>query len=144
MEDKIPLDWISSLTAPFRNCNQIFAPTFATSFVTCIRDIIFQRIKTMSEKELKEVDKEIIGRLLNDVKDFLLLSFSEMETAELIESTQLFVALRFLKSTYLEKRLKGLNDLKTLIEKVNAIPHYMNKRRTQDQDMIGFGSGMSK
>ena len=43
----------------------------------------------MSEKELKEVDKEIIGRLLIEIKDFLLLSFSEVETAQMIESTQL-------------------------------------------------------
>jgi hypothetical protein len=28
------------------------------------------------------------------------------------------VALRFLKSTYLEKRLKGLQDIKEMIEKV--------------------------
>jgi hypothetical protein len=41
----------------------------------------------MSEKELKELDKEAIGRLLNDIKDFLLLSLSEIESAELIEST---------------------------------------------------------
>jgi len=32
----------------------------------------------------------------------------------------LFVALRFLKSTYLEKRLKGLNDIKFIIDKIEA------------------------
>jgi ubiquitin carboxyl-terminal hydrolase 9/24 len=74
----------------------------------------------MSEKELKELDKEVVGRLLSEVKDFLLLSFSDIQTAELIESNQLFIALRFLKSTYLEKRLKGLNDIKHLIERIDA------------------------
>ena len=74
----------------------------------------------MSEKELKELDKEVVGRLLNEVKDFLLLSYSDIETAELIESNQLFIALRFLKSTYLEKRLKGLNDIKHLIDRIDA------------------------
>jgi hypothetical protein len=28
VEEKIPLDWIASLTAPFRNCNSIFSPSF--------------------------------------------------------------------------------------------------------------------
>ena len=41
----------------------------------------------MSDKELKEIDKESVGRLLVDLKDFLSLSMSDQETAELIEST---------------------------------------------------------
>lgn len=28
-EDKIPLEMISQVTSPFRNCNSIFAPTFS-------------------------------------------------------------------------------------------------------------------
>ena len=45
------------------------------------------RLKNMSDKELKEIDKESVGRLLADLKDFLSLSMSDQETAELIEST---------------------------------------------------------
>ena len=30
----------------------------------------------MSEKELKELDKEVIGKVLNDLKDFLSLGMS--------------------------------------------------------------------
>jgi hypothetical protein len=30
----------------------------------------------MSEKELKELDKEVIGKVLNDLKDFLSLSMN--------------------------------------------------------------------
>jgi len=32
----------------------------------------------------------------------------------------MFFAQRFLKTTYLEKRLKGVSDVRTLIEKVDA------------------------
>lgn len=74
----------------------------------------------MSEKELKELDKEVIGKVLNDLKDFLSLGMSNQETSQLIEETQLYVALRFLKSTYLEKRLKGLNDIKMIIDRIEA------------------------
>jgi hypothetical protein len=35
----------------------------------------------MSEKELKEVDKEVIGRVLTELKEFLSLSMSDIETA---------------------------------------------------------------
>jgi hypothetical protein len=40
----------------------------------------------MSEKELKEIDKESVGRMLFDLKDFLNLALSDVETAEIIES----------------------------------------------------------
>src|SRR5260221_388375 len=75
----------------------------------------------MSEKELKELDKEVVGRLLNEVKDFLSLSFSEIETAELIESNQLFIALRFLKSTYLEI-VKRTGCILKFLARQNALP----------------------
>lgn len=106
------------MTLPFRNCNTIFAPTFTQAFVTSVRDIVVQRLSNMSEKELKEIDKESVGRVLNDLKDFMLLTFTDIETAELIERNQLNIALRFLKSTYLEKRLKGISEIKTMIERI--------------------------
>lgn len=31
----------------------------------------------MTEKELKEIDKEIIGRVLNDLKDFFSISMND-------------------------------------------------------------------
>ena len=72
----------------------------------------------MTEKELKEIDKESIGRVLTDLKDFLTLGLTDTETAEMVESNQLQVSLRFLKSTYLEKRLKGISDIKWMIERL--------------------------
>jgi hypothetical protein len=51
-----------------------------------VKDIVFSRLKNMSEKELKEIDKESVGRVLNDIKDFLTLHLTENETSELIEN----------------------------------------------------------
>ncbi|CDW78729.1 UNKNOWN [Stylonychia lemnae] len=118
-EDKIPLDIITMMTSPFKNCNEIFSPTFAQKFVFNVRDILISRIRNISEKELKEIDKEIIGRVLNDLKEFLTLFLNEEETAEIVETNQLLVALRFLKSTYLEKRLKGISEIKFMIERLD-------------------------
>lgn len=39
----------------------------------------------MTEKELKEIDKESVSRVLKELKDFLTLSMNDMETAEFIE-----------------------------------------------------------
>lgn len=80
-DEKLPLDLISSFTTPFRNCNSIFSPAFSKSFVFEIKEIVLQRLKNMSEKELKEVDKEVVGRVLSDLKDFLSIGMSDAETA---------------------------------------------------------------
>jgi len=70
----------------------------------------------MSEKELKEIDKESVTRVLLDLKDFLTLALSDCETAEIIEANSLMISLRFLKSNILEKRLKGITEIKIMIE----------------------------
>jgi hypothetical protein len=35
----------------------------------------------MTEKELKEIDKESVSRVLKELKEFLTLSMNDMETA---------------------------------------------------------------
>lgn len=37
----------------------------------------------------------------------------------MIDTTELLMALRFLKTPYMEKRLKGLNEIKAIVEKVS-------------------------
>lgn len=104
----MPLDIISLVVLPFRQCNTVFTQEFAAYFTQKIRDIVQKRLMTMTEKELKEIDKESVSRVLKELKDFLTLSMNEMETAEFIEINQLNISLRFIKSTYLEKKLKGI------------------------------------
>ena len=72
----------------------------------------------MSERELKEVDRNEINYVLESMQEFLKLSSTDYETAEMQERVQLFISLRFLKSENLEKRLNGLNDIRSMIERV--------------------------
>ena len=117
-EERIPLELFSLMTIPFRNCNNIFSPTFSMKFVQSVKEILMNRLKNMPEKELKEIDKESVGRVLLDLKDFLTLALSDIETAEIIEANSLNISLRFLKSNILEKRLKGIMEIKIMIERI--------------------------
>lgn len=83
----------------------------------------------MTEKELKEIDKESISRVLKDLKDFLTLSMNDMETAQFIELNQLNMSFRFLKSTYLEKKLKGLQEIKTMISAIESYQVVQQQRQ---------------
>ena len=76
-EDKIPLEMISLVCSSFKNCNSIFSETFAQSFTQSIKEIVVYRLKNMSEKELKEIDKESVGRVLNELKEFFVLAMND-------------------------------------------------------------------
>jgi hypothetical protein len=74
----------------------------------------------MRNKEIKELDKDSLPAVFQSYRSFLQLAKSEEEIAELVEQIQLSFASRFLKTTFLEKRLKGVSDIRQLIERVEA------------------------
>jgi len=73
-EDRMPLDLISLIVAPFRTCNSLFSEKFAKYFITSVKDIVSQRLQGMTEKEIKEIDKESVSSVLKSLKDFLSLA----------------------------------------------------------------------
>ena len=72
----------------------------------------------MTEKDIKEVDKDEIGWVLPRLKEFFRIGMTAMDCSQVAEQSSLYVALRFLKSENLEKRLKGLNDIRYMVERV--------------------------
>ena len=51
------------------------------------------------------------------MRDFLNISMDRTKTLEFVESTTLAFGLRFLKSENLEKRLKGISEIRLMIER---------------------------
>jgi len=71
----------------------------------------------MTERDLKDVDKDEIALLISNMREFLQISVSRTESNQFMEETNLQFALRFLKSENLEKRLKGLNEIRYMVER---------------------------
>ena len=94
--------------------------SFASSFVQEVQDIVTQRLMGMRDKEIKELDKDSLASVLAALRPFLQLAKADSEISELLEQIQLSFATRFLKTTYLEKRLQGLTDLRQLVERADA------------------------
>lgn len=65
---------------------------------------------------MKDLNKHVVHQILAEMSDFLLIANSPEEVDQIIESTHLDMAVRFLKSPFMEKRLNGLHDIKVLIE----------------------------
>lgn len=116
----MPLEYLGDLTGAFLNCRQLMSEEYANKFVGEVSAIVTERLMGMSDKEIKELDKDILPEVLNSFRSFLALAKDEAESSQQIEEMQLSFAVRFLKTTYLEKRLKGVSDLRHLIEKVHA------------------------
>ena len=84
-----------------------------------VKDTIFKRLDSIGDRDLKELDKDLIARTLRNMKEFLMLHYGQEEANKMIDTTELLMALRFLKTPYMEKRLKGLNEIKAIVEKVS-------------------------
>lgn len=83
----------------------------------------------MDERELKELDKDSLSAALQSFRAFLSISKGEEEIAKITEQLQLAFAARFLKTNFLEKRLKGVSDIRQLIERVGAREAIEDQRR---------------
>jgi ubiquitin carboxyl-terminal hydrolase 9/24 len=123
---KAPFSIISYITRPFKNLNLMLTPEFAKLFSSRVSELTVQRLQNMSEKEVKNCSKEQVESVLFYLNQILTIGMTENERSWVIETTELNIALRFLKSSNLEKRLKGLQDIKTMIERVLKT-HRVNK-----------------
>ena len=71
----------------------------------------------MTERDLKDVDKDEIANLVMHVRDMLTIAATHEQAAEFAETTNLLFSLRFLKSENLEKRLRGLGEIRAMIDR---------------------------
>lgn len=70
----------------------------------------------MSDDEMKEIERQTISYLLAELREFLCISLDESSVDERLESVKLAMALRFLKSPVMKKRLVGISEIKSIIE----------------------------
>ena len=95
-----------------------------TEILVCLKTEITKRFVNLSEKEIKDIDKEFLMRILADCK-FLLLNYLDIEVVyEMIETIELDLAYKFLVSPYFEKRLKGINSLNEIAERIEFTEKY--------------------
>ena len=60
----MPLEYLGELTGAFLNTKCLLYPEFANSFVDELRVIITERLEGMTDKEIKELDKEALAEIL--------------------------------------------------------------------------------
>ena len=84
-KELMPLELLGDLTGAFLNCGALLSESFAANFVQEVQEIVTQRLLGMRDKEIKELDKDILPGTLQSFRAFLQIAKSDDEIAELIE-----------------------------------------------------------
>jgi len=114
----VPLPIISAFLRALQRLRSVLDPVFAKNLVEKGRTTLIGSLTNMEDKHIKNVEKEDVERLFTSLNLFLNIGMSSEDAARELETTQLALSLRFLVSTNLEKRLKGLNDIRGMIDQV--------------------------
>ncbi|CAD8075134.1 unnamed protein product [Paramecium sonneborni] len=76
-----------------------------------------QRVINMTIQDIKDTDIDIIRETVQEMQYYFLKGFTQDQLIKLVDEIQLQLALKFLKSTFLEKRVKGLSEIRDFTEK---------------------------
>lgn len=106
--------------------------SFVKEFAPKLADGVFDRLRAITEDELKTVDRDGLYELVRGVE--ALLTAGEVKgVAERVERLQLDLVLRLLQSRLLEKRINGMNELRATLERVTRAeaPEYAQFRAAE-------------
>jgi ubiquitin carboxyl-terminal hydrolase 9/24 len=101
----------------------VLTPAFAEAYSRKIGEVVQRRLVTLSELDVKNCDKVQIDNVIFNLKHMLQLGMTNEERNKIVELTDLQVGLRYLKSQYLEKRIRGLQDIRFMIDRVQKTMH---------------------
>jgi hypothetical protein len=89
------------------------------------------RLDNLSESEIKESDKDILRGIIEVHKDYLMI-IQPQDADKLSELKELQIAQKYLRCPFFEKRVRGINELKEIYQKVI---NSLSKNRTAE---IGY------
>jgi len=116
--EKIPLEVLSEL--PFRHFAQLLTNTALSTFLQDWRPAVLARLLDLSERDLKDFDKDTCMKLLQGTQH-LVLQADRTAPTDFVEATEMRLALVLLKCQFLEKRIRGLNEFREMIGRTG--PH---------------------
>jgi len=112
---KMMKDLIGNLQTTYAYLNK----DFVNKIMPSIKAAIVRRLKYLNDKEIKDLDRDMISKFIIKAQGLLANTLSREEIYALTETSELEIALRFLTCPYLEKRLRGINEIKEMAEKID-------------------------
>jgi len=117
-ETRPSLEFLQSL--PVFGLMNCFSRPFAQVFVPKLKECVSWRLQNLNQKEIKEFNKEVIEMLLVSLAVIGKYLDSRGNPYENVEILELQIAMKLITCPFLEKRVKGINELNEIINKVKA------------------------
>ncbi len=114
-----PFKMLKDLIGILLTCNAYLNKDFTAKIMPSVKAAIVRRLKYLNDKEIKDLDRDMINKFIAKSQTLLASYIPKEEIYSLTETAELEIALRFLTCPYLEKRLKGINEIKDLAEKID-------------------------
>ncbi len=109
----MPFEFIDNL--PIFSIQPFLDPGFSNNFYSQLREGIMKRVEMVDEKEIKDLKLDAATKVLIRVRDA---GQSNVEENKKMERAELNIALKFVRSPFLEKRIRGMNEIDRIIELV--------------------------
>jgi ubiquitin carboxyl-terminal hydrolase 9/24 len=124
----MPFGLVSCFLKAIAPLRLVLKPEYGKLIAEKIRGKILGRLTSLNEKDIKDVNKDEVQSLIFGMQQFLKVGFSFDQCAAMIETIKLQMALRYLRSSNLEKRLRGVSDIKNMIEQVIQSAYFAKKK----------------
>ena len=95
-----------------------------TELITLMKTGIERRFAGLTERDLKDVDKEFLMEILGDCKVLIGNISTSEDISTLVETLELQLAYKLLVCPFFEKRLKGIVSLNEIAERIDYTEKY--------------------
>ena len=106
--------WILAVIAPI---TQYLTSSFKDKFGQELRIAFFERLEKLTNRDLKDNDNQILGLIRESLPVFD--DFFGKDAFVLCEQAELEVTLSILKSPFLERKIKALNEFKDFFDRAD-------------------------
>jgi len=117
---KLSFETVAMVLHPLKGAKYIVSDKVCKKIALAGRDAFIKWIEQLDDKEIKDLNKEVLNSELEVIKDFLTLGYSEQETRAIMQNHEMIISLKFLHSGSLEKRLNAIGDIKRMIEHIDT------------------------
>eukprot|EP01127_Copromyxa_protea_P022514 TRINITY_DN8090_c0_g1_i1.p1 TRINITY_DN8090_c0_g1~~TRINITY_DN8090_c0_g1_i1.p1 ORF type:complete len:2714 (-),score=433.50 TRINITY_DN8090_c0_g1_i1:44-7879(-) len=134
-EPRVDIDYVHASVEFLERIHDLFEEKerIRVSFVESVRKCTFSFILTLSDEEIKQLDKKAISNLVNTIKKMLDTAYEADKDnipTKRIEKFRLQLAIKLLKLPFIQKRIEGLveitNFCKSLMDKGKDDDHWVD------------------
>lgn len=111
-----------------------------TELITLMKSGIERRFAGLTERDLKDVDKEFLIDILGDCKGLIGNISTTEDVSALVETLELQLAYKLLVCPFFEKRLKGIVSLNEIAERID----YTEKHGKYNESLYSKTASLSR